>query len=62
MYFQLKMDLLSSNLMYGWESWIIKKSECIRIDSFELKCWGRLLKNPLDHKEVKLVSPKGNQL
>ena len=61
LYFQLKIDLLSSYLMYGCESWFIKKSECRRIDSFELKCWGRLFKNLLDCKEVKLVSPKENQ-
>ena len=47
--------------MYGWESWIIKESECRRIYSFELKWWGRLFKNPLGSKEVKLVSPKGDQ-
>ena len=32
--------------MYGWESWIIKKAECQRIDAFELWCWGRLLTVP----------------
>ena len=32
--------------MYGWESWIIKKAECQRIDAFELWCWGRLLRVP----------------
>ena len=30
-------------LMYGCESWIIKKAECQRIDAFELWCWKRLL-------------------
>ena len=30
--------------MYGCESWTIKKSECQRIDAFELWCWGRLLR------------------
>ena len=33
-------------VMYGWESWTIKKAECQRIDTFELRCWGRLLKVP----------------
>ena len=61
LYFQLKIDLLSSYLMYGCESWIIKKSEWRRIDYFELKCWGRLFKNLLDCKEVQLVSPKESQ-
>ena len=32
--------------MYGCESWTIKKAECQRIDTFELWCWGRLLKVP----------------
>ena len=26
-------------VMYGWESWILKKAECRRIDAFELWCW-----------------------
>ena len=30
-------------VMYGCESWTIKKAECQRIDAFELLCWGRLL-------------------
>ena len=33
-------------VMYGWESWIIKKSEHQRIDAFELWCWRRLLRIP----------------
>ena len=32
--------------LYGCESWTIKKAECWRIDSFELWCWGRLLRVP----------------
>ena len=31
-------------VMYGWESWTIKKPECQRIDAFELWCWRRLLR------------------
>ena len=31
-------------VMYGCESWIIKKAECQRIDAFELWCWRRLLR------------------
>ena len=30
-------------VMYGFESWTIKKTECRRIDAFELWCWRRLL-------------------
>ena len=33
-------------VMYGCESWIIKKAECRRIDTFELWCWRRLLRVP----------------
>ena len=33
-------------VMYGYESWTIKKAECQRIDAFELWCWRRLLKVP----------------
>ena len=31
---------------YRWESWIVKKAECQRIDAFELWCWRGLLKVP----------------
>ena len=33
-------------VMYGYESWTIKKAECRRIDAFELWCWRRLLRVP----------------
>ena len=33
-------------LMYGCESWMVKKAECQRIDAFELWCWRRLLRVP----------------
>ena len=33
-------------VMYGCESWTIKKAECRRIDGFELWCWRRLLRVP----------------
>ena len=44
-------------VMYGCESWIIKKVECRRINAFKL--WRRL-SSPLDCKEIKPVNPKGN--
>ena len=44
-------------VMYGCESWTIKKAECPRIDEFKLWCWRRLL----DCKEIQPVHPKGNQ-
>ena len=47
-------------VMYGCESWTIKKAECSRTDAFELWCWRRL-ESPLDCKEIQPVRPKGNQ-
>ena len=47
-------------VMYGCESWTIKKAEYQRIDAFEPWCWRRLL-SPLDCKEIQPVNPKGNQ-
>jgi len=47
--------------MYGCENWTIKKAECQRIDVFELWCWRRLLKSPLDCKEIQPVHPRGDQ-
>ena len=47
-------------VMYGCESWTIKKAEHQKIDAFELWCW-RKLESPLDCKEIKPVNPKGNQ-
>ena len=47
-------------VMYGYESWTMKKAEHQRIDAFELWCWRRL-KSPLDFKEIQPVHPKGNQ-
>ena len=38
-------------VMYGSESWTIKKAECQRIDAFELWYWRRL-ESPLDYKEI----------
>ena len=47
-------------VMYGCESWTIRKAECLRIDAFELWCWRRL-ESPLDCKEIQPVNPQGNQ-
>ena len=33
-------------VLYGYESWTVKKAECRRIDAFELWCWRRLLRGP----------------
>ena len=48
-------------VMYGCESWTVKKAEHRRIDAFELWCWRRLLESPLDCKEIQPVHPKGDQ-
>ena len=48
-------------VMYGCESWTIKKAECGRIDAFELRCLEKTLESPLDGKEIQPVHPKGNQ-
>ena len=45
-------------VMYGCESWTIKKAECQRIDAFELWCWRRLLRVSW---EIQPVHPKWNQ-
>ena len=47
-------------VMYGCESWTIKKADYQRIDAFKLWCWRRL-KSPLDCKEIQPDHPKANQ-
>ena len=47
-------------VMYGCESWTIKKAERQRIDAFELLL-EKTLESPLDCKEIQPVHPKGNQ-
>ena len=47
-------------VMYGCESWTIKKAEHRRIDALELWFWKRL-ESPLDCKEIQPVNSKGNQ-
>ena len=40
-------------VMYGYESWTVRKAECRRIDAFELWCWRRLLRVPWTAKRSK---------
>ena len=47
-------------VIFGYDSWTIKKAEHQRIDAFELVL-EKTLENPLDCKEIKPVNPKGNQ-
>ena len=49
-------------VMYGYESWTVKKAECQRINAFELWCWRRLLRVPWtarrsNHSILKEISP-----
>ena len=48
-------------VMYGYESWSIKKAEHRRIDAFELWCWRRLLRVPWTARRSNQANPKGNQ-
>ena len=60
---RLVKAMVFSVVMYGYESWIIKKAECQRIDAFELWCWRRLLRVPWTARKsnqsiLKVISPK----
>ena len=61
---QTKVCLLKAMVfpvvMYGCESWTIKKAECQRIDAFKLWCLKKTLESPLDFKEIKPYNPKEN--
>ena len=48
-------------VMYGYESWTIKKAELRRIDAFELWCWRRLLRVPWTARGSNQSNPKGDQ-
>ena len=59
----LVKDMVFPAVMYGCESWTIKKAECWRIDVFELWCWRRLLRVPWTARRsnqpiLKEISPK----
>ena len=50
-------------VMYGYESWTIRKAECRRIDAFELWCWRKLLRVPWTARKsnqfiLKEISPE----
>ena len=53
--------MIFSVVMYGCDSWTIKKTKCWRSDAFEMWFWGRLLRVPWTAKEIKPVNLKGNQ-
>ena len=58
--FHLVKAMVFLIVIYGCESWTVKKAERGRIDAFELWCWRRLL-SPLDCKEIQPVYPRGDQ-
>ena len=60
---RLVKAMVSPMVMYGCESWTIKKAECRRIDAFELCCWRRLLRVPWTSRRsnestLKEISPE----
>ena len=66
-YFAKKVCLVKAMffpvVMYGYESWTVKKAECWRIDALELWCWRRLLRVPWTARRsnqsiLKDISPK----
>src|SRR5574337_674445 len=55
--------MVSPVVMYGCESWTVKKAERLRIDAFELWCWRRLLRVPwtarrINQSILKEISPE----
>ena len=48
-------------VMYGCESWTVKKAEHWRTDAFEVWCWEKTLESPLDCKEIQPVHSEGDQ-
>ena len=57
---RLVKDMVFHVVMFGSESWTVKKAERQRIDAFELWCWRRL-ESPLDCKEIQPVHSEGDQ-
>ena len=59
---RLVRAMVSPVVMYGCESWTVKKAECQRIDAFELWCWRKLLRVPWTARRsnqsiLKVISP-----
>ena len=48
-------------VMYGCESWTVKKAECRRIDAFKTVVLQKTHESPLDCKEIQPVHPKGDR-
>ena len=63
MFFPVVKAMVFPVVMYGRESWTIKKAECQRINAFELWCWRRLLRVPwtarrFNQSILKEISPE----
>ena len=58
---RLVKAMIFPGVMYGCESWTVKKAERRRIDGFELWCWRKTLESPLDCKEIQPVHSEGDQ-
>ena len=59
---RLVKAMVFPGVMYGYESWTVKKAECWRIDAFEVWCWRRLLRVPWTERRsnqsiLKEISP-----
>ena len=59
---RLVKDMVFQVVMYGCESWTVKKAECRKIDAFELWCWRRLLRVPWtarrSNQSILKISPR----
>ena len=58
---RLVKAMIFPGVMYGCESWTVKKAEHWKMDAFELWCWKKTLESPLECKEIQPVHPKGDQ-
>ena len=58
---RLVKAMVFSVVIYGCDSWTLKKAECRRIDSFELLVLEKTLESPLDCKEIQPVHSEGDQ-
>ena len=58
---ELVMDMVFPVVMYGCESWTVKKAEHQRIDAFKPVVLEKTLESPLDCKKIQPVHPKGDQ-
>ena len=59
--FHLVKAMVFPVVVYGCESWTVKKAEHRRIDAFETVVLEKALESPLDCKEIQQVHPKGDQ-